>query len=84
MVGGVIIQSATRLIRGSLVPRARSISMMAVQHPVRVQGQVVKGFGRGSKELGIPTGKLSIKDKTRKQFKRHVPESRRFCHLKHA
>ena len=22
-------------------------------------GQVVKGFGRGSKEIGIPTGKLT-------------------------
>lgn len=24
--------------------------------PLFVQGKVVKGFGRGSKELGIPTG----------------------------
>jgi len=24
--------------------------------PVYAQGKVVKGFGRGSKELGIPTG----------------------------
>ena len=26
--------------------------------PYYVTGEVVKGFGRGSKELGIPTGKL--------------------------
>eukprot|EP00094_Tigriopus_californicus_P004294 TCALIF_04140-PA protein Name:"Similar to Rfk Riboflavin kinase (Mus musculus)" AED:0.27 eAED:0.27 QI:0/0/0/0.6/1/1/5/0/183 len=32
---------------------------MAVQPPVRVQGQVVQGFGRGSKELGIPTANFS-------------------------
>ncbi|RUS14705.1 hypothetical protein BC937DRAFT_93459 [Endogone sp. FLAS-F59071] len=25
--------------------------------PIRLNGEVVKGFGRGSKELGIPTGK---------------------------
>ncbi|RUP23516.1 hypothetical protein BC936DRAFT_138995 [Jimgerdemannia flammicorona] len=27
--------------------------------PIRLNGQVVKGFGRGSKELGIPTANLS-------------------------
>lgn len=27
-------------------------------YPISVSGTVVKGFGRGSKELGIPTGKL--------------------------
>ena len=26
--------------------------------PYFARGEVVKGFGRGSKELGIPTGKL--------------------------
>lgn len=26
--------------------------------PLFIQGEVVKGFGRGSKELGCPTGKL--------------------------
>lgn len=26
---------------------------------VRLEGEVVRGFGRGSKEIGIPTGKLS-------------------------
>lgn len=26
-------------------------------YPISVSGTVVKGFGRGSKELGIPTGK---------------------------
>ena len=28
--------------------------------PFFVQGKVVKGFGRGSKQLGIPTGSLFI------------------------
>jgi len=28
-------------------------------YPISVSGTVVKGFGRGSKELGIPTGKLA-------------------------
>jgi riboflavin kinase len=26
-------------------------------YPIQLSGEVVKGFGRGSKELGIPTGK---------------------------
>lgn len=26
-------------------------------YPLKLTGTVVKGFGRGSKELGIPTGK---------------------------
>jgi riboflavin kinase len=26
-------------------------------YPIRMKGEVVRGFGRGSKELGIPTGK---------------------------
>ena len=28
--------------------------------PIYAQGTVIKGFGRGSKELGIPTGRLAI------------------------
>ncbi len=28
--------------------------------PVRIKGPVVKGFGRGSKELGIPTANLDV------------------------
>lgn len=28
--------------------------------PYFSRGEVVKGFGRGSKELGIPTGELGI------------------------
>jgi FAD synthase len=32
-------------------PEARILS-----DPFRVEGEVVKGFGRGSKELNIPTG----------------------------
>lgn len=28
--------------------------------PVRLQGEVVKGFGRGSKELGVPTANLPV------------------------
>lgn len=32
---------------------------IAPPFPLRMQGSVQKGFGRGSKELGIPTGGLS-------------------------
>lgn len=32
-------------------------------YPISVSGTVVKGFGRGSKELGIPTGKYIDKEK---------------------
>jgi hypothetical protein len=28
----------------------------APPYPIYLQGPVIKGFGRGSKELGIPTG----------------------------
>jgi len=28
--------------------------------PIFVRGTVVKGFGRGSKELGIPTGIVTV------------------------
>jgi riboflavin kinase len=31
----------------------------AAPYPISVSGTVVKGFGRGSKELGIPTGKIN-------------------------
>ena len=37
-------------------PEARILS-----DPFRVEGEVVKGFGRGSKELNIPTGKFDLK-----------------------
>jgi hypothetical protein len=29
-------------------------------YPLKLAGTVVKGFGRGSKELGIPTGKCTL------------------------
>lgn len=32
--------------------------------PVRMEGPVISGFGRGSKELGIPTANLPVDDKT--------------------
>lgn len=28
--------------------------------PLKLQGKVVHGFGRGSRQLGFPTGKLNI------------------------
>ncbi len=31
-----------------------------IMRPVYAQGRVIKGFGRGSKELGIPTGNFFI------------------------
>ncbi|EFX01097.1 riboflavin kinase [Grosmannia clavigera kw1407] len=32
-------------------------------YPVRMEGPVIKGFGRGSKELGIPTANMPVDDK---------------------
>lgn len=29
--------------------------------PLKLQGKVVHGFGRGSRQLGFPTGKLKLK-----------------------
>ncbi|KAF5329281.1 hypothetical protein D9619_009439 [Psilocybe cf. subviscida] len=29
-------------------------------YPLRIEGKVIKGFGRGSKELGIPTANLPV------------------------
>ncbi|KAA0152903.1 hypothetical protein FNF29_03427 [Cafeteria roenbergensis] len=34
--------------------------LRVLDEPFRVSGEVVKGFGRGSKELGIPTANLPI------------------------
>jgi riboflavin kinase len=31
--------------------------VLETPYPISVSGKVVKGFGRGSKELGIPTGR---------------------------
>ena len=33
-------------------------------YPLRMEGKVIKGFGRGSKELGIPTANLPVDDKS--------------------
>ncbi|KAJ7054281.1 hypothetical protein C8F01DRAFT_501579 [Mycena amicta] len=32
-------------------------------YPLRMQGQVIRGFGRGSKQLGIPTANLPVDDR---------------------
>lgn len=39
-------------------------------YPISISGTVVKGFGRGSKELGIPTGKRKKKKKNAKLFRK--------------
>ena len=33
-------------------------------YPLRMEGKVIRGFGRGSKELGIPTANLPVDDKS--------------------
>ena len=38
-------------------PEAKILSV-----PFRVEGEVVKGFGRGSRELNIPTGLAFFRD----------------------
>ena len=40
------------------MPTTKQLSCL----PFFAKGIVVKGFGRGSKDLGIPTGKLRIHD----------------------
>ena len=37
---------------------SRGLSLIA---PVRLRGKVVRGFGRGSKELGFPTANIEIR-----------------------
>lgn len=44
-------------------------SVMSTKLPHFAEGEVVKGFGRGSKELGIPTGESHF----RKSAKGIVP-----------
>ena len=50
------------LMVGSDVPTA--------PYPLALRGTVVKGFGRGSKELGIPTGVWGLERKEKKERKR--------------
>ncbi|KAL1718385.1 hypothetical protein EV715DRAFT_252631 [Schizophyllum commune] len=33
-------------------------------YPLRMEGKVIKGFGRGSKELGIPTANLPVDERS--------------------
>ena len=35
--------------------------MARIFHPIRLNGIVVHGFGRGSKELGVPTANMDKK-----------------------
>lgn len=56
----VITFSVVNLIwgqRGIRVFSVMSCRRLAAMFPYFTQGIVVKGFGRGSKQLGIPTGK---------------------------
>jgi FAD synthase len=36
------------------------VDAKVLENPFKVEGEVVKGFGRGSRELNIPTGRCSI------------------------
>lgn len=46
-----------RLLGPCGVPPAAGVMKEAMKHlPYFCRGEVVRGFGRGSKELGIPTG----------------------------
>ena len=38
-----------------------------------LRGQVVKGFGRGSKQLGVPTANLEMTDENRLKTNNLVP-----------
>lgn len=33
-------------------------------YPLQMEGKVIKGYGRGSKDLGIPTANLSVNNQT--------------------
>ena len=51
----------------SFVPFLQRLKSSSVEEimaclPFYTQGEIVKGFGRGSKELGIPTGRFMIKE----------------------
>jgi riboflavin kinase len=41
-------------------PSIDSVAEITEPFPVYLKGKVVKGFGRGSKELNIPTGIYSL------------------------
>lgn len=38
------------------------MNLASITFPIRVIGTVVHGFGRGSKELGIPTGTIILQE----------------------
>ncbi|KYQ91319.1 hypothetical protein DLAC_08265 [Tieghemostelium lacteum] len=38
------------------------VDIKAIKFPLHFKGKIIKGFGRGSKELGIPTANLPIED----------------------
>ena len=57
MLSACALRVTTRQI-GRLTSLHTGMSSSASQFPHFAYGEVVKGFGRGSKELGIPTGEF--------------------------
>ncbi|KAG9307804.1 hypothetical protein G9A89_023369 [Geosiphon pyriformis] len=51
--------SSSKLIQAELRPQIVGPDIPGPPYPIQMKGKVVKGFGRGSKELGIPTANLS-------------------------
>merc|ERR1719316_2599503 len=47
---------------GAVVTKLPQYSVVPLESAVHVAGRVVKGFGRGSKELGCPTANLASED----------------------
>lgn len=45
----------------------------AIDPPLLLDGQVVKGFGRGSKQLGVPTANVEMTEENKQKTQSLVP-----------
>ena len=46
---------------------------MMLPNPILLDGEVVKGFGRGSKQLGVPTANVQMTDINKEKTEGLIP-----------
>merc|ERR1712032_803646 len=63
-MGGFFLYERSHVASHPLLSTEESMETLKKIPLVRMRGKIIKGFGRGSKMLGVPTANMEIKDRS--------------------